>query len=143
VIDVPDQRNKLEAHLGRLKDLYLLGDITRANYLAQREQVKRDLALLDAHDAGRTIRLQGLAELLADVSRAWQIAEPTQRNRLAKLLFEEVILQSERDAAVKPRPELAGFFVLDHAARYQESHMYGTGGPDGTWILNKQVAQAV
>ena len=103
--------------------------------------MKRDLAVLDAQDSGRTIRLQGLAGLLSDVSRAWQIAEPTQRNRLAKLLFEEVIVHSERGAAVKPRPELAGFFVLDHAARFHVSRMYGTGGPDGTWILNKQVAQ--
>jgi hypothetical protein len=93
--------------------------------------VKRDVAMLDAQDSGRSTRLQGLADLLSDVSRAWQIAEPTQRNRLAKLLCEEVIVHSERGAAVKPRPELAGFFVLDQAARYQVSHMYGTGGPDG------------
>jgi hypothetical protein len=138
VVDVTDQRNKLEAHLGRLKDLYLLGDITRAHYLAQCEQGKRDLAVLDAQDSGRTTRLQGLAELLADASRAWQIAEPTQRNKLAKLLFEEVVVHSERGAAVKPRPELAGFFVLDHATRYQVSHWCGTGGPDGTHPLCKR-----
>jgi hypothetical protein len=60
-----------------------LGDLTRPNYLAQREQVRRELAMLDARDSGQATRLHGFAELLEDASPAWQIAEPAQRNRLA------------------------------------------------------------
>jgi hypothetical protein len=40
----------------------------------------------------------------------WQLrgaaAWPEQRNRLARLLFDEVVINDERVTAVKPRPEL-------------------------------------
>jgi hypothetical protein len=37
-------------------------------------------------------------------------------------------VQSKVVVAVKPRPELAGFFLLDQQVR---GNMYRTGGPDG------------
>ncbi len=63
-----------------------------------------------------------------------------QRNRLVKHLFEDGVIQDKCVTKVKLRAELCGFFALNHAQRVL---MYCTGGPDGTWITNKQVAQAV
>lgn len=37
-------------------------------------------------------------------------AQLVQRNRLARLLFGEILINDERVAAKKPRPELAGSF---------------------------------
>jgi hypothetical protein len=55
-------------------------------------------------------------------------ATQEQRNRLAKQLFEEMVIQDKDVTKVKPCPELAGFFALDYAQRVS---MYCTGGPDG------------
>jgi hypothetical protein len=78
-----------------------------------------------------------LATFLASIASAWDAATQEQRNRLARLLFEEVVVQDKSVMKVKPRPELSGFFALDYA---QRQAMYRTGGPDGTWVINKQVA---
>lgn len=93
--------------------------------------IERDLALLDMRAQGQASHLDGLAELLANVSTAWGAALPEQRNRLARLLFEEVVINDEQVAAVKPRPELAGFFLLDCQQRAGLSHACCTSGPDG------------
>jgi hypothetical protein len=129
--DTAEQRRRLETQIERLRDLYVLGDIDKARYLAERERLKRELALLDARTHEETSRLTGLADLLANVAAAWAAARPEQRNRLARLLFDEVVINDERVAAVKPRPELAGFFLLDFQKRAGLSHEYRTGGPDG------------
>jgi hypothetical protein len=84
-------------------------------------------------------RLSRLATFLASIASAWDAATQEQRNRLARHLFEEVVIEDTWVTKVKPRPELLGFFALDYA---QRQAMYRTGGPDGTWITNKQVAQA-
>ncbi len=55
-------------------------------------------------------------------------ASQEQRNRLARLVFEEVVINDDRVAAVKPRPELAGFFALDCQVRGLEVN---AGGSDG------------
>jgi hypothetical protein len=112
----------------------VLEDITRAEYLAEREKVKRALATLDGRATGADTRLAGLAGLLADVAAGWNAATPEQRNRLARLLFEEIVIDDNRIVAVKPRPELAGFFLLDcqtankgarHVAREQRRRGLG------------------
>jgi site-specific DNA recombinase len=126
--DISGQRRRLESQLERLKDLYVLEDITKAQYLAEREKIKRELATLDARATGADTKLAGLAGLLADVAAGWNAATPEQRNRLARLLFEEIVIDDNRVVAVKPRPELAGFFLLDCQTR---AAMYRTCGTDG------------
>jgi hypothetical protein len=88
------------------------------------------MAALDARDAGQGTRLTGLAKLLSNVAAGWEMAHPAQRNRMAQLLFGEVVVNGNRVEAVKPRPELAGFFLLDYLERMGLSHMYRTSGPD-------------
>jgi DNA invertase Pin-like site-specific DNA recombinase len=139
--DAAEQRRRLEVQGERLRDLYVLGDLDKGYYLAERERLKRELALLDVRMQGQTARLSSLAGLLANVAAAWVAAQPEQRNRLARLLFEEVVINDDRVAAVKPRPELAGFFLLDFQARAGLSREYRTSGPDGRQRHIKQVAQ--
>jgi hypothetical protein len=114
--DTIEQRQRLDTQLERLQGLYLLGDVDKAQYMAEREHLKRELALLDSRVQGQTSRLTGLAALLSNVAGAWA-ALPEQRNRLAGLLFDDLVINDERVAAVKPQPELAGFFLLDFQKR--------------------------
>ena len=48
-----------------------------------------------------------------------------QRNRLARAIFEEVVINDDRSSAVKPRPELAGFFALDAHLQAPETAEFG------------------
>ncbi len=57
--------------------------------------------------------LQKLAHFLANVTDAWREANQEQRNKLARVLFEEIRLDSGgKVVAVKPRPEMEPFFRL-------------------------------
>ena len=59
--------------------------------------------------------LERLAHFLANVANAWREANQEQRNKLARILFEEIKLDSGgRVVAVKPRPELEPFFKLSY-----------------------------
>lgn len=111
--DPTEQRRRIETRLARIKELYGWGDLGRGEYLTERELLQRDLAALDARATHEAAHLDRLAELLANVARGWNLATQEQRNRLARLLFEEVVIEDGRIVAVKPRPELAGFFALD------------------------------
>jgi hypothetical protein len=49
--------------LDRLKDLYMIGDMSKEAYLAERERVKQELAVLTVRDRGRNTQLGALAAL--------------------------------------------------------------------------------
>ncbi len=115
--DTTARRQRIETRLARIKELYGWGDLGRAEYLTERDLLLRDLAALDARESQDTAHLDRLAELLGDTVRLWGEANQEQRNRIAGLLFEEVVIKDEQIVAVKPRPELAGFFALDCARR--------------------------
>ncbi len=58
---------------------------------------------------------------------AWREANQLQRNKLAKVLFEEVRLDTGgKVVAVKPKPELQPFFKLSY-----ECHARDIGDPGG------------
>ena len=86
-------RVRLERKLSRLKELYLEGDIDKADYQKQKASVSGELAVLptegtaDDAEAG-----ERLAAFLADVSQAWAIADATERNRIARQLFSSVVV---------------------------------------------------
>lgn len=111
-VDSAATRAMLERKLVRLKDLYLEGDIDKDAYQAQKRAVTAELANLptrgttDDHAAG-----ERLAGFLADVSRAWAIASPEERNRIARQLFSSVVVTNRTAVAVVPRPDLVPFFV--------------------------------
>ena len=110
--DTAGHRRRLEGQLARLRDLFLIGDLERAAYVADRDRLKRELSTLEAQRPRDDQQLVVLERLLADVARGWDMATQEQRNRLAGLIFEEVVMDSERVVALKPRPELAQFFAL-------------------------------
>ena len=51
--DTAEQRRRLETQIERLRDLYVLGDIDKARYLAERDRLKRELALFRRTHARR------------------------------------------------------------------------------------------
>lgn len=105
------RRAQVTRQLERLKDLYTMGDLERAAYLADRDRLSRELLLLDqADDSGRLI--EECAKLLDDICASWEDASQEHRNQLARVLFSEVRIRDHEVTDLKPRPEFAAFFQL-------------------------------
>jgi hypothetical protein len=121
-IDVSAQRLRLRRKLARLREVYLEGDLDKAAYQAQKAAVSDSLASLPAGGDRDNCAGKRLANFLADVSAAWRVATSDERNRLARQLFTQAVIENKTVVAVVPRPELAHFF--DVVKR-------GYGGSDG------------
>ncbi len=109
-VDVAAERLRIRRKLERLKDLYLEGDLDQATWRTQRATLQEELATLPPegdpdHEAGTR-----LAAFLRNVASAWQVATPEERNRLARQLFVEAIVENRTAVALVPRPDLRPFF---------------------------------
>lgn len=121
-VDTAAARIAIRRKLDRLQEIYLDGDLDRAAYQERRGALMAELADLPAEgdpdaDTGRQ-----LAAFLADLGAAWPLATPEERNRLARQLFSETIIENRTVVAVKPRPDLLPFF---------EGVTWCLGGSDG------------
>jgi len=114
--DAEAARKRLERQLERERDLYRWDDITEGEYKRRRDGIRKQLDALNPVPNGSD-SLPLLAQFLADVSSAWELATPEQQNKLARTLFEEIWIKDKEVVFVKPRPELDPFFRLN----YEES----------------------
>ena len=71
-----------------------MGDVTKAEYERRRDDVRKQLDAL-APVPGGSDSLPLLAEFLADVASAWEVATPEQQNKLARTLFEEIWIKDK------------------------------------------------
>ena len=56
--------------------------------------------------------LEKLAHFLSNVANTWEVANQEQRNKLARSIFEEMHIESNRIVLIRPKPELEPFFEL-------------------------------
>ncbi len=124
--DAGVQKASLENRLARTKELYEWGDLTKEQYQEKKRVIERELkSLTIPEESGET--LSKLACFLSDVLQAWKEATQEQRNKLAKMLFEEIRIEDNKVVAVRPRPEFEPFFKLNF-----ECHSKSIAGdPDG------------
>ena len=129
--DSGDRRANLEARLQRIKDLYGWGDISKEQYVVERDAINRELnALTPIKEQSET--LDKLAQFLANVADAWDTTNQEQRNKLARCLFQEVWIKDKKVIAVRPQPELKPFFDLNHEAMEERlSQSFGKWRPRG------------
>ncbi len=116
-------RAKLQARLERIKKLFQWGDMPEAEYLTERTEIQKQLAVLAPVDEA-SVKLERLAGYLRDLPLAWEHADQRQRNHIARRLFQEVWIKNQRVVAVKPQPEFKPFFDLNCPD-------VRTGGSDG------------
>ena len=109
----------LEARLNRLKEMYEWGHKSRDEYLSDYDDIQKQLRLISSI-APRDNRLQMLAEFLGNVTLAWDKANQEQRNKLAKAMFEQILVEDKKVVAVKPQPELEPFFKLNLACHAKD-----------------------
>ncbi len=110
--DVENEAGQLKRRLKRLKDLYKWGDIDKAEYQRDKQQIESELGRLAPFQAP-VQELERLAEFLGSIVKAWDMATNEQRNKLARTLFQEIWLRDQEVIAVKPQPEFEPFFKLN------------------------------
>jgi len=111
--DSEKRRNELLARLERNKKLFRWGDIGEQEYIAEKDNIEKELRLLVPPQKDVKV-LDKLATFLANVAQAWREADQEQRNALGRQLFDEVWLKDKRVIAVKPRAELEPFFRISY-----------------------------
>jgi DNA invertase Pin-like site-specific DNA recombinase len=133
--DSPEQpagrRNELLDQLQRLQDLYVLGDLTKAQYIMRRQALEEELQRLGppaepAIDQARAI--------LGDFPRFWDLeTQPSERRRLLLSLFEQVWAQEGQIVAVQPHDAFLPYFRAVQQTSQHRSGKFGAGsGSDGT-----------
>ena len=104
----------------------------REAYQRERDTLTSELSSLRVEEDLSAV-LEQTAALLANMPLAWNQADQEQRNRLARLLFESVVIMDRTVEAAKPREEFVPFFLLDCHARQQYN---GSEEPSSTRVLS-------
>ena len=111
--DTERERDELASRLKRIKELYEWGDYTRSEYETRKSDIMKQQEAM-APRLIKTGQLDRLAQFLADIPAAWDVATQEQRNKLARTLFDQVWIKDKSVVGVKPRPELEPFFRLNY-----------------------------
>ena len=104
------ERDGVRRKLERLRDAYLDGDLEKGEYQQRKAVLAAQLAALPSGAEPIRAVADRLAAYLADIAAAWGDATPEERNRLARQLFAEAVVDNRTVVAVRPRPDLLPFF---------------------------------
>jgi hypothetical protein len=124
-------RGELTEQLRRLQDIYVLGDLTKAQYVMRRQALQDELERLEPPTDPL---LDEAEELLAGFAGFWEIeAAPAERYRLLATIFEQVWQDNGLIVAVKPRATVARYFQTASQTPKRQSGLSGVkSGSDGT-----------
>jgi len=115
-----ERRRDLLDQLQRLQDLYVLGDLTKAQYVMRRQTFEEEVQRLSPPTDPATDRAQALLE---HFPRFWELeTDPAERRKLLLSLFAQVWAQDGRIVAVQPHDPFLPYF---QAA--QQANEAGTG----------------
>ena len=126
-----ERRRELVSQLERLRDLYVMGDLSKGEYILCRQALEDELARTGPPvDA----RLDKAESVLRDFSRVWELErEPAKRARLIATLFDRVWQDGGTIVAVKPsEPFLRYFQSADELAKRRAKRRGVESGSDGT-----------
>src|SRR6058998_357555 len=124
------RRRELVGQLERLRDLYVMGDLSKNEYVLRRQALEEELArATPPFDP----RLDKAEELLADFARVWKLEDdPAKRRRLLATLFDRVWQDGGTIVAVKPREAFLRYFqTADELARRRQKKRGVNSGSDG------------
>jgi DNA invertase Pin-like site-specific DNA recombinase len=129
--DDATRRRELVGQLERLRDLYVMGDLSKSEYVLRRQALEEELAQAQPPFDPRLDRAE---ELLGDFGRIWALEDdPAKRRRLLATLFDRVWQDGGTIIAVKPREAFLRYFqTADELARRREKKRGVKSGSDGT-----------
>jgi site-specific DNA recombinase len=125
------RRSELTEQLRRLQDLYVLGDLTKAQYVMRRQALQDEIERL-APPADP--QLAQAERLLSDFAAFWETeTSPAERHRLLTTLFEQIWQDNGTIVAVKPRGAFVPYFQAATQTHQSRSGSSGVqSGSDGT-----------
>lgn len=125
------RRSELLDQLKRLQDLYVLGDLTKAQYVMRRQAIEEEVQRLGPPAEPAIDRARAILE---DFPRFWEVeTQPAERRKLLLKLFEQVYAQDGRIVAVQPHEDFLPYFEAAEQTQQSQSGKFGAeGGSDGT-----------
>jgi hypothetical protein len=128
----------------RLGERYDWGHITKVQYLAEHNELQKQLSQL-APAEEKFKNLDRLAHFLDHVSDVWKVGTQEQLNKMANVLFEQIWIEDSRVIEVKPREELKPFFQLSFEEHLEKSIWRPRGVSDCDaisrfWVLSSKYA---
>jgi hypothetical protein len=125
------RRNELLDQLQRLQDLYVLGDLAKAQYIMRRQALEEELQRQGPPTKPASDRARAL---LNEFSRFWDLeTEPAERRKLLLSLFEQIWAQNGRIVAVQPHDDFLPYFqATQQFLQHQPAQGGAESGSDGT-----------
>jgi site-specific DNA recombinase len=129
-----ERRNELLDQLQRLQDLYVLGDLTKAQYIMRRQALEEELQRQGPPAKPAVDRAKAL---LDEFPRFWEIeTQPAERRKLLLSLFEQVWAQNGQIVAVQPHDDFLPYFqAIQHGAAPGGAEGGSDGGPSRVCCL--------
>jgi site-specific DNA recombinase len=113
--DDAERRNALTSQLERLRDLYVMDDLTKPEYVMRRQALEEEL---QRTKPPINPDLDPARAMLEDFARFWDAEpEPAERRKLILSLFEQVWQKDNQIVAVKPNPAFASYFTAASEVR--------------------------
>ena len=126
-----ERRNELLDQLQRLQDLYVLGDLTKAQYIMRRQALEEEL---QRQGPPAKPAIERAKALLDEFPRFWDLeTEPAERRKLLLSLFEQVWAQNGRIVAVQPHDDFLPYF---QAIKHTSAPGGAEDGSDGGRTLS-------
>ena len=124
------ERRNLEDRLSRMRMLFMLGDISKDVYLAERRRIKSEIAALVPP---KMFDLEEAQQIVAGFRSIWEVATPQERKDLIRALLREVIVDKREgriSIVAHPRMELESLF-FDIARTAPKGCSVAYSGSDG------------
>jgi site-specific DNA recombinase len=102
-------RSRISAQLERLKDLYVIGDLTKDQYTYRRQVLQQELATLQPP---QVVDVSEAAAALTNFGLFWEREQdPAERNKLLRIIFESVTQDDGHLVSVTPREAFLPYFM--------------------------------
>ena len=102
------RRRELHGQLDRLKDLYVMGDLSKDQYVMRRQALEQEIERIGPPVDPDIARAEAL---LDDFARFWEIEEkPAERHKLLGQLFDRIWQDAGQIVAVTPRKPFVRYF---------------------------------
>ena len=122
------RRSELLDQLRRLQDLYVLGDLSKAQYVMRRQALEEEVQRLGPPAKPAIDRAQAV---LDDFPRFWDLeTQPAERRKLLLYLFDHIWAQDGQIVAVQPHDDFLPYF---QAAQQSREHH-----PDEGWCRKRE-----
>ena len=128
--DDPTRRRELHGQLDRLRDLYVLGDLTKNQYVMKRQAIEEELS---RHAPPIDPALARAEALLQDFACFWdEEPSPLERRKLIATLLDRVWQDGGTIVAVRPRQPFVRYFRTMQRLNTPPTRRGVKGGSDGT-----------